>query len=132
MKKEKAVITISRYWDNPRILTKINLLDISLHIELDNFRKALEYEAEQEIRKIIDEKIEEINCEIKLLQDLLKKEIGSPLFYITKKSIYNIIDNVFKKSKLDITVDNDKIKMIFNKKFYEIINKIKEESVKVV
>jgi len=84
MKKEKAVITISRYWDNPRILTKINLLDISLHIELDNFRKALEYEAEQEIRKIIDEKIEEINCKIKLLQGSLKKEIGSPLFYITK------------------------------------------------
>lgn len=41
---EKAVVTISRYWDNPKIFTKVTNKEISLEISLDDFKKAIKNE----------------------------------------------------------------------------------------
>ena len=76
---DKHVVTISKYWNSPKIFTKITSEEISLEISLDDFREAL------------------------------KKEIGSVATVLTKVGIEQRID----------------------KSFNSIIERIKEETVKI-
>jgi|GEM_PF-4850672 len=41
---DKMVVTVSRYWDNPKILTKVTNKEISLEMSLDDFKEALKQE----------------------------------------------------------------------------------------
>lgn len=62
---EKTVITISRYWNNPKITTKVTNQEISLEMSLDDFKEAL------------------------------KKEIGSVTTVLTKAGFEQKVDKAF-------------------------------------
>ena len=120
--KQKSLVTISRYWNNPKITTEIWLEGIQLTKPLDDFKESLKQEVDKQI-------LSAINNSIKSVIDNLKIEIGSPIFYITKKSIGDIIDKVLGEN---VSLDKNELYKIFDEAFDSIINKIKEESAKVV
>lgn len=114
--KKKSLVTISRHWDNPQILTKIDLQGISMSIHLSAFKEAIKNEMESTIINVIKDRL-----------NILKNEIGSPIFYFTQGSIERVIDKVFNKIN-----NKEEIYKIFDKVFDDIVEKIKEESAKAV
>jgi hypothetical protein len=120
--KQKSMVTVSKYWNNPKITTEIWLEGIQLTKDLDDFKESLKYE----VGKLV---LDAINNRLKGRVNALKGEVGSPIFYITKKSIGDVIDKVLGQNA---SLDKEELYKIFDEAFDSIINKIKEESAKVV
>lgn len=62
----KTMVTVSRYWSRPEIITSVNIEEISLKISLVDFL------------------------------DALKSEIGSVTFVVTQKTFYEKMDSATK------------------------------------
>lgn len=102
--KQKSLVTISRYWNNPKITTEIWLEGIQITKDLNDFKSSLKIEIKNEI--------------LDFANNILKKNL-----------IGRIIDKVLGKK---IILEEEKLFKIFDEAFDGIINKIKEESAKVV
>lgn len=114
--KEKEVITILRKWDNPEILVKINVEEISLSINFSDFMSILKAELANVV--FINDFVEK-----------LKSTIGSVTFTFKEETFNKKLDSTVSVIREECNASSrDKIDVIVR----NILEEIKKESKKVV
>ena len=105
----KLVVTVSRYWHEPKILTYIDGNEISLTISMDDFVKAMVQEID--LSEIVSQ---------------IKNEIGSVRWVFKDETWDKKFDQAVQSA-----ITQEMVSKLFDKVIPIVIGKVKEESVKV-
>jgi hypothetical protein len=114
----KSVVTISRYWNSPKITTSVSKESISLSMDMEDFISALKTEIG--FSPVIEGEPQEILAK-------LKAEVGSVTWVFKDETFENQLtaafNKVVKESKIDTQVETA---------IMSVLEKVKEESIKVI